>query len=154
MAQSSYPEAMLITIIFGIWKIAYQVVMLLYLALTFVHRETFDVRIRLPSLTAVEVLIFMLCATTVALREIFVAWRGSFPYIAQDISLAAVLLVSTSFVPLRCLQLIIIFDPSVRKTCHRHFKRFKILSLLVVVITAVVLFFILETNGFDGCYKR
>jgi len=149
-----YSHAVPITFFFGVWMLALHVVTLAYQTLIFVHRDTFDVRIRLPSLTIAEVVVIQLCTCTVALREIFVSWGWSFPHEAQNASFVGVMLNTNVFVPLRCLQLIVIFDPIVRKAYHQHFNVFKTLYLLCLFIISALLFLILEICPFKGCLRR
>lgn len=148
--MASVQEAWIITLIFGSWLLAYHAVAMVYLALVVSHRDTFEVRIRLPSLTVVEVLVVQLCATTILLREILVAWGKTLPSHVQDLAFVAAMAVVVAFIPVRCLQLIVVFDPATRKAYHQHFKLFKTCFLLVVSATCILLY---TTSTTKGCFK-
>jgi len=77
---SRFDEALLISASFGAWMVAVHLVAVPYLfIIVTTFQSNFVIRIRLPSLTIVEVLIIQFCATTICLREIFAAYRWSFP---------------------------------------------------------------------------
>jgi len=140
--------------VFGAWMIGFHLVALTYLCLVIAYQDSFDVRIRLPSLTIAEVLIIQLCATTVCLREIFVANGWLFPPAAQDASFIGALLMMIVFAPLRCLQLIIVFDPSIRSAYHRHFQLLKGCFVTSMVVLSVVFYSILINGYSQGCLSR
>jgi len=127
-------------------------VAIFYLVHVIKYRDTFDVRIRLPSLTITEVIILQLCVTTTCLREIFEACGAQFPFQVQDISFVGVVLLMTAFIPLRCAQFILVFDPSIRKIYHKHFQRFKKMFLLLVAVLAVIFYIILLHSGTAACF--
>jgi len=77
---SRFDEALLISAIFGAWMVAVHLVAIPYLFIVSTFQSNFNIRIRLPSLTIVEVLIIEFCATTICLREIFCGLWLVFPF--------------------------------------------------------------------------
>jgi len=145
---------LLIPVVFGIWITVIHAVAVTYLVLTVQCRDHFEVKVRSPSLTIVEVLSLQLCSTTVCLREIAAATGWALPAEVQVASFVALTTIHVIFIPLRCLQLLVIFDPSIRKRYGRHFKTFKRVVWGLLVLFTVSLYIILASDEIKGCLRR
>jgi len=72
----------------------------------------------------------------------------------MDASFVGLMTVFVAFIPLRCLQLIIVFNPYVRKAYHKHFKLFKGALLLATVLLSITFYVILINGKTNGCLRR
>jgi len=92
--------------------VAFHMAALIYLTMVISYNDTFDVRIRLPSLTVMETPdSSALCHHRLlagGLREVFAAFGGPLPSEAQDASFTGALVVMIASIPLRCLQLVLV----------------------------------------------
>lgn len=106
-----------------------------------------------PSVMILEIITLQLATAGVCLPMIFEAWGGSFPCYIQDFIYVQTLAAYILILPMRSLQLIIIFDASARKAYYRHFKLVKF-SLLGGVVTCFIAFYTATaTNTVRGCKK-
>jgi len=72
----------------------------------------------------------------------------------MDASFVGLMTVFVAFIPLRCLQLIIVFNPYVRKAYHKHFKLFKGALLLAIAIFSTIFYLAIMNGRPNGCLRR
>jgi len=110
-------KAILITVFFGGWALVFNLLCLLYLANLEVHRNVFEVRIRLPRLTSLEVIFVQLWSIILSVRELCAALGGTLNHVYVDIVLASHVVMVVSFFPRRYFQILMVYDPG-KKNIH------------------------------------
>ena len=140
----------LITVFFGTWVVALNFLAFLYIANVVANRELFEVRVRIPSLTIVSVFILQHSITSLALREIFAVWGGSLPHQFQDFAMTAWILMVLSIVPYRLVQILLVFDSSLRTSYYKHFRKIKPIFLTWTIVLFVA-FFVPLCLGWKAC---
>jgi len=152
-AAASHTEAVIMLVVLGGWTIFFNIMGALYIAYTITNRDRFEIRVKTPSLTILEMLTYQLNTTTVAMREIFAAWGLYFPYIVQEISLIISLVVILVAFPLRCSQLILIFDKTYHSFYRQHFRKAKSAFFGLVTFCFVAIVVITKHCDVRGCRK-
>jgi len=142
-----------ITAIFGGWAILYSLFSLWYIANVIVNKDKrFEVRVRLPTLTIIELLVLQLGFVANSLREIFVAYGWSLPHEFTDLAFTLITVSSISAWPYRVMQMLVVFDDSFRRSYYRWFRSMRYICLIWSIIGIVVLYVPL-TLGYKGCIK-
>lgn len=145
---------LLLACFFGGWVMAFNAISIVYLINIYRRRDHFQIRIRLPSLWITEAFVYdQLTLTTQGLREVAVALGWHFPDAMQDLSLVLFVVTFLTLSPLRPLQLIIIYDPALRRSCHSRMKRAKTLLFITVLLLSIALFVAMEQRAVNGCIK-
>lgn len=70
---------------------------------------------------------------------------------SQDLSFCVTLAAYMIIWPMRQAQLVYVFDPNWRKWHHRHFTRFKLVGLTLVVMVWPLLYLALQLGWIHGC---
>ena len=148
----SSTDGLIVTVCFGLWALVYDLLGLLYITNVIANRDHFEVRVRLPTLTVLEVVVCQLCITTTALREICVAWGLGLPDAFNNFIFCLLIVVNVSFYPHRFVQIILVFDSSLRNRYYQQFSMVKPIfaSWSVFIFCSV---YITLTGGHRGCFK-
>jgi len=146
-------QAVLISAVYGVWALAYNGLCLLYNFNVVVNKDAFDVRVRLPKLTFMEVICMQLCSIILTFREIADAWRWPhLPHALMEAILGFHVVILLAFYPRRCFQVLMVYDSNWRKSYYNNFllihRLFLIWSILVWAVTVLPLWL-----GSRACLK-
>jgi len=140
--------------LFGGWIVAFDTVAIIYLINIYHRRDNFQIRLKLPSLWILEGVVYdMAPITTQGLREVFAALGRSFPNKIQDFSLVLFLVVFAIISPIRPIQLIILYDPALRRAYYPYLKRVKIMLFLTIPMVLAISYWATEQSRRAGCMR-
>ena len=141
-----------ITLSFGIWTLAVIFMGVVYIANVIANKDQFEVRVRLPNLTIYTVVLTQLSIIGIALREICAAWGASWPSVFQEVVYGMWMVSVLAVVPYRLVLMVLVFDPSLRRSYYKLFRKIKPF-FLVWVITVFVAFLMPFLLGVNGCFR-
>lgn len=144
-------KALAVTLGFGLWAVVFNILVVIYISNTLKWKDHFQLRVQAPSIMILELVTLSAVATAIAIREVASAWGASIPCYIQDVAFFLSLGAYIVIFPLRSLQIIVIFDPEVRKSYFNLFKRVKIFMLTIIMFSTFAILLMVQSGEVKGC---
>jgi len=137
---------------FGIWALLFNVSSIVYIINVLTWKDSFQIRVREPALMILELVTLQISLTAVFLREFLTAWGLELPCQVADFAYVQLMTAYIIILPLRSIQLIVIFDSTARKTHYKTFKSFRTILYGLVPMIFVAFYGSISVAGLKGCH--
>ena len=140
-----------VTLFFGTWTLVLNFMGIVYIANVIANKDQFEVRVRLPNLTIFSVVLTQLSIIGIALREICAAWGLPWPSVFQEVVYGMWMMSILAVVPYRLVLMVLVFDPSLRRSYYKRFRQIKpfFLAWVMFVFAAFITPYFM---GIKGCF--
>jgi hypothetical protein len=131
-----------LAILFLIVTIALAFALLVYLVSSQVMRESFYLRVRMPSLVQADLMLTLMFVLVTGLRQAVVSAGGEFPCFVTTFFAC---ISATSYwviYHVRISQLILLFDSNLRQRYQRSFKGWKLFTMMFLPGISLIIFFL------------